>query len=90
MNINLHIERLVLEGLPVTGCQSDAVGAGVQIELARILAERGLPRIPGGVVPRLSVDPLNLRANSTAAQLGSGIAQTLGDGLAPQPRNKRT
>ena len=38
MNINVHIERLVLEGLPVTDPDSPIVQAAIETELARIVA----------------------------------------------------
>jgi hypothetical protein len=42
MNINLHIERLVLEGLPVAPSQSALVQSLVERELARLLAQKGV------------------------------------------------
>ncbi len=35
MNINIHIERLVLDGLPVTGPDSSIVQVAIETELAR-------------------------------------------------------
>ena len=42
MNIKLHIERLVLDGLPVTRSQGPLVQAAMEAELARLMAEGGL------------------------------------------------
>ena len=53
MTIHVHIERLVLDGLPVTHAQGPQVRAAVEAELARWLAERGLaPGLAqGGAAP---------------------------------------
>ena len=40
--IKVHIERLVLEGLPVMRSEGPLVQAAVQAELSRLLAEGGL------------------------------------------------
>jgi len=37
--INLHIERLVLDGLPLAAHEGPLVGAAVQAELARLIGE---------------------------------------------------
>ena len=42
MNINVSIERLVLDGLPVSSAQGSLLGAAVETELARLLATGGL------------------------------------------------
>ena len=44
MNINLHIERLVLDGLPVAPSQGAQVQALVERELARLLAQDGISK----------------------------------------------
>ena len=40
MNITIHIERLVLDGLPVTLHDAPSIQAAVEAELARLLARR--------------------------------------------------
>lgn len=42
MNINLHIERLVLDGVDVSPKQSQALQASLATEITRMLAEEGL------------------------------------------------
>jgi hypothetical protein len=44
MNVSLHIERLVLEGLPVEAADAPALQAAVEAELTRLLAEQGIAR----------------------------------------------
>ena len=46
MNVNVHIERLVLEGLDVSSRDGDAIGAAVQRELARLVPGAQLGVIP--------------------------------------------
>ena len=41
-NIHLHIERLVLDGLPIDRGQGPHVQAAVEAELTRLLTENGL------------------------------------------------
>ena len=50
MNINLHIERLVLDGLPLTASHAAEIRSAIESELAHRLAEEGLPRIAGSSV----------------------------------------
>lgn len=38
MNVHLHVDHLVLEGLPVGGAGGAELGAAVEAELARLLA----------------------------------------------------
>jgi hypothetical protein len=40
--VNVHIDRLVLDGLPVGSHEGPLVGAAVEAELARLFTEGGL------------------------------------------------
>lgn len=42
MSLRLHIECLVLEGLPLKPADGPAVQAAIEAELTRLLGERGL------------------------------------------------
>ncbi len=55
MNINLHIERLILDGLPMTRSQGVLVQAAVEAELGHLLTTEGLsPGLrAGGAIPSL-------------------------------------
>jgi hypothetical protein len=83
MNINLHIERLILDGLPLTHAQGALVQAAVEAELGRMLSERGLAAglQAGGALPSLAADALHLNAGSTPAQIGQQIAQAVYGGI---------
>lgn len=83
MNINLHIERLVLEGVPVEGRHAAHVKAAVEAELTRLLTENGLSsRLQSGAaLPRLHADAIQLGAEQTPAQLGQQIAGSVYGGV---------
>ena len=83
MNITLHIERLVLDGLPLTHGQSTAVKTALEGELARLLKERGMQGVTGGAVPHLSVASIHLSPGAHPTQWARQIAHTLYAGLTP-------
>jgi len=83
MNIALHIERLVLDGLPAPAGRPAAVQAALEAELARLLADRGLPGVAGGAVPELAAAPIRLQPRAGPQSWGRGIARSLHAGLAP-------
>lgn len=78
MNINLHIERLVVDGLPYTSSEGAALGVALQAELARLLGQGGLaPVAPGGSLPRLDAGVLTVAPMVTAPSLGRQLAQPI-------------
>jgi hypothetical protein len=83
MNMNIHIERLILDGLPVTRAQGVLVQAAVEAELGRLLAERGLAQSlqAGGALPSVRADSIHLGAGSTPIQIGAQIAQAVHSGI---------
>jgi hypothetical protein len=78
MNINLHIERLVLEGVDIVPNQRHLLQASVETELTRLLTDRGIsPSLAQGVaLPRLSTNGMQLTGNNPT-QLGQQIAQSV-------------
>lgn len=83
MNINLHIERLVLDGLDLAPEQRPLLQAAVESELSRLLTERGLsPGLAQGVaVPRLSAQDIRMTSANNPKQLGQQIAQSVYRGI---------
>ncbi len=83
MNIHLHIERLILDGLPVGPGQGARVQAAVEGELARLLAEGGLaPSLQaGGAVPGVRAPSIQLSGENNSAQLGQQIARAVYRGI---------
>lgn len=88
--LELHIERLVLHGVALR--DRDRVGAALQVELSRLLTERGIPsRLSNsGALAELKVDGRSLAAGGSAEGMGVQIAQAIYGGLAPQSRYDET
>ena len=79
MNINLHIERLILDGLPLGAGQGALVQGALEVELARLLMQGGIA--PGlesdGAVPSVRANAIQLTAQSSPAKMGQQIAQSV-------------
>ena len=86
MNINLHIERLILDGLPIDARQRAEVQAAIEAELARLLMQNGLKAglLAGGAMPSLRAEAIQLMRENNAAQLGAQIAQSVYGGIGPE------
>jgi hypothetical protein len=82
MNINLHIERLVLEGVDISPNQRHLLQASVETELTRLLTDRGIsPSLAqGAALPRVSTNGMQLTGNNPT-QLGHQIAQSVYGGI---------
>ncbi|WP_321416893.1 hypothetical protein [uncultured Desulfobacter sp.] len=83
MNINLHIERLVLDGLVLGPEQGAKVKAAVEVELSRMLQEGGIaPGIQKGEeLPSIRTKPLQVSGKASPHTLGSQIAQAVYGGI---------
>ena len=90
MKINLHIERLVLEGLPVTSGQARLVQAAVQQELTRLLGFSGIaPQLmSGGAMPHARGGAVRFGGKESPRQLGTQIAQSVHEELGPRRSTK--
>jgi hypothetical protein len=83
MKIDLHIERLVLEGLPLTASQGPSVQAAVESELVHLLGMGDLWRQlrAGGAVPHLQGTKLKLTAETCPEMIGRQIAHSVCGGI---------
>jgi hypothetical protein len=83
MNINLHIERLVLDGVALSRGQESLLRAAVEAELTRLLSTHGVAQglMSGGALPRLRAGEIQLSGESSAPQLGQQIARAVYGGL---------
>lgn len=83
MKINVHIERLVLEGLPLSRAQGPLVQRAVEAELARLLAGSGVANelSSAGKIPRAQGSPVRYANEASPRQLGTQIAQSVHAGL---------
>jgi hypothetical protein len=83
MNIRLRIDRLVLDGLPVTGADGLRVKAAVEAELGRLLSQGGVSNdlAAGGALPRVAVPTVQFTHGSSPSQFGTQIAQSVFSGI---------
>src|SRR5260370_23970269 len=79
MKIKLHIERLVLDGLPIARTQGGKVRAAVEQELTRLLATGGVSHElrPGGAMPSLRGGRMRLQKGISATEMGQEIARSV-------------
>lgn len=94
MNINLRIERLILEGLAVAPLEHARFQAAVEAELTRLLASDGLSSIlsSGGTMPHLPATSIQLSDQANPIDLGQQIAgavyERIGKGAPTTGRSK--
>lgn len=83
MRIDLHIERLVLDGLPVTNSQGPQLRIAIERELTRLLALHGLTdELRGGIaVPRVRAGEIRFRKSSDPLSLGRSVARAVHEGI---------
>jgi hypothetical protein len=83
MNINVHIERLILDGLSVPHRERPMLQAAVEAELARLLTDNGLAPhlLVGGAMPRLQGGDVQMGGEGGVELLGRQIAQAVHGGI---------
>jgi hypothetical protein len=83
VTIRLHIERLVLDGLPVGPGGAARLQAAMQAELARLLASGRLnPALrSGGAIPELPAGATRFDRGPSPARMGVLIARSVYDAL---------
>lgn len=78
MKLNLHIERLVLDGLPLTHAQGPLVQHAVEQELTRLMAGGIAPDLhAGGLIPRATGGAVQFANDASPKQLGTQIAESV-------------
>ena len=83
MNVNLHIDRLILDGVNMVSGQRHLLQASVESELARLLTDGGVSsRIAaGGALPHVSANDIQFSGGNDPVQLGRQIAQSVYGGI---------
>jgi hypothetical protein len=83
MNINLHIERLILDGLNIDHGQGAQVKAAVEAELGRLLREGGMsPDLnSGGAFPSVKAGSITMGKEGNPSLVGQQIAKAVYDGI---------
>lgn len=80
MNINLHIERLILDGIDFSPSQRQQLRVAVEAELARLLGDGAvLTDVRGGAVPSISSHAIELNNNPT--EFGKQVAGSVFGGI---------
>ena len=82
-NINLHIERLILDGVPLSHGQRPLVQAAVEAELARLLTSGGLSAElqSGGALRHVPGGNIQLSSDGNPHRLGQQIAHAVYSGI---------
>jgi hypothetical protein len=82
MNIVLHIERLVLDGVPVARADHEALRNALASELAQLLSTGVHPDLlAGGARPEVIGGNIELSGGAGAAQLGGQVARAVHGGI---------
>jgi hypothetical protein len=77
MNINLHIEQLVLDGLPFSSGQGRAIAAAMEAELTRRLTIEGLPMSASRAEPQLPAGHFHIIPDRSPRTVGQQIGRTV-------------
>lgn len=87
-NVELHIERLVLDGLSVEPGQGERLQEAVATQLGDLLRQGALdPALAaGGARPRLAGGTVRWAPDGGTQRLGRQIARAAYDGLGTNPR----
>lgn len=80
-SIELHIDELLLQGLPLTGSQGRVVKAAVESELMRLISEQGLSGFTANAVRSFSASTIQITMDNRSENLGHKIAQAVYGGL---------
>lgn len=80
MIVRIHIDRLILDGLPVDRLAAPRVRAAVEAELTRMFAA-GDWRPTGGAVPAIAAAPIAVASDARPNQIGTAVAQSVHGGL---------
>jgi hypothetical protein len=83
VKINLRIERMVLDGLPVERREIAAIQAAIEAELGRLLLARCIvaDSISSAAAPRINTGGFEYADGIAPAHLGRQIAQSVYQGV---------
>jgi hypothetical protein len=89
MSVRLHIDRLVLDGLPMSARDGEMVRATMEVELSRLMTATRPVLRSGGAVPDLPPASMTWTPGGNSADTGRHVAQAvygaLSGGEAPAP-----
>jgi hypothetical protein len=79
MKVNLHIERLILDGLPLESRHGGAVKAAIEQELSRLYSTGRTDHYPSGgaAVPSVRASEIQVTGQGGHSELGRQIAGSI-------------
>ena len=83
MNVRLHIERLLLDGVDIEPGQRELLQAAVEAELVNLITLGGVANgiTTGGTIPRVAGHSIQLQSEHGPAELGRNIAGAVYGGI---------
>jgi len=83
MNVRIHIDRVVLDGVAVRAADRPHLAAAIESELTRLLGTGGIaPALAsGGAVPMVLAPQITLAPDAKPSQLGASIAGAVYGGV---------
>jgi hypothetical protein len=80
--LTLHIDRIVLDGVPLAASDHKLLRETIQAELSRLIEMRGLDALQSGAVAKLGAPAITASPNATSlgAQIASSIYAGMGAG----------
>jgi len=83
MNLNLHIDRLVLDGISVEPHQRSLLKVSLETELGRLLARNGIaPELQsGGAFNAIRMGSIDVGEKNKPSFLGQQIARSVYGGI---------
>ena len=85
-SVHFHIERLVVEGLPLTAADAARLQSTVERELGRMLARASSASWNGGATRPRPAPPLHLAAGNSPGMWGRQIARSLFGSVTPSSK----
>ncbi len=84
-DILLHIDHLVVDGLPIDRSQGPAFQRALESELTRLFATRGVPAslTGGGMAARIDAGSFRPHSESSIATKAAQVAQAVYGGMNP-------
>lgn len=92
MTIRLHVERLILDGVPLTGVERTRFEQSLVRELTGMFAVPGTAQLltRHGALERLEAPDVRVQPHQSGTVLGARIARSVSDSLAPVESSTNT
>jgi len=83
MNINLHIDELVMKGIGLEAHQKAELKSSFEGALKKLLSQKEvIPNLHNdGVVKKINSRPISIGKNSAPSQIGKNIAYSVYEGI---------